>query len=278
MPDGELVRLRLERPHHETLEPLCDVLRLAHVIQVLDDFFGCFHAAEYDVRTAGEPLFVAGCERVAPLLCGELLGAEHLPHAVGEDFGACARHGTEPGLLEYVEQFVQSNVVELRDAHEFHRREPTNLHAHFLREHLEHVGVVVERDFSVHAPLQKDLVGAFGLRFNCLLPDFIEAEHVGFWAMCWPAKTAKAACDFADVRVVHDAECRVAHLVFGVHAPAHGIGGLRDLGPRGTFQQFERFGGGDAFPLHRFQQNGIHANKIILFLLIVNFSLWIYCP
>ena len=65
MPDGELVRLRLERPHHETLEPLRDVLRLAHVIQVLDDFFGRLHTAEYDVRTAGEPFLPMRIEKIS---------------------------------------------------------------------------------------------------------------------------------------------------------------------------------------------------------------------
>ena len=252
MPDGELVRLRLERPHHETLEPLRDVLRLAHVIQMLDDFFGRLHTAEYDVRTAGEPFLVAGRERVAPLLRGELLGTEHLSHAVGEDFGTCSRHGTEPCLFKNVQQFVQSNVVELRDAHEFHRRESAYFHAHFLCEHLEHVGVVAERDFPVHAPLQKDLVGAFGLRFNRLLPDFVQAKYVGFGAMCRPAKTAKTARDFADVRVVHDAEGGITYAVVGVHAPAHGIGGLCDLGPRGVLQQVERLGGGNSLVLNSF--------------------------
>lgn len=93
MPDGELVRLRLERPHHKALESAGDVLRFAHVIQMLDDFFGRFDAPENDVRAAGESLLVAGGERVAPLLCGELFGAQHLAHAVGEDFGAGARDG-----------------------------------------------------------------------------------------------------------------------------------------------------------------------------------------
>ena len=104
-----------------------------------------------------------------------------------------------------------------------------------MREHLEYVGVIAKRDFPVHAPLQKDLVGAFGLRFNRLLPDFVQAEHVGFGAVGGPAKTAKAACDFADVRVVYDAEGGITYAVVGVHALAHGVGGLGDLGPRGVF-------------------------------------------
>ena len=53
MPDGELVRLWLECPYHEALESLRNVLRFAHVVQVLDDFFGCLDAPEYDVRAPG---------------------------------------------------------------------------------------------------------------------------------------------------------------------------------------------------------------------------------
>ena len=93
VPNGELVRLRLERPHHKALESLGDILRGTHVFEVLDDFFGSLDAAEHDVRAAGESLLVAGGERVAPLLCGEFFGAKQLSHAVGEDFGSGARDG-----------------------------------------------------------------------------------------------------------------------------------------------------------------------------------------
>ena len=107
--DGELVGLRLECPHHETLEPVCDILRLAHVIQMLDDFFGGFDAAEDDIRAAGEPLLVAGGERVAPYLRGELFRAQDLAHTVGENFGTGARNGTEACRLENIEQLVKRN-------------------------------------------------------------------------------------------------------------------------------------------------------------------------
>ena len=51
--DGELVGLRLEGPHHETLETACDILGLAHIFQVLDDFFGGLDTAKDNVRAAG---------------------------------------------------------------------------------------------------------------------------------------------------------------------------------------------------------------------------------
>ena len=49
---------------------LGDILRFAHGVQVLDDFFGRLDAAEHDVRAAGKSLLVAGGERIAPLPCG----------------------------------------------------------------------------------------------------------------------------------------------------------------------------------------------------------------
>ena len=106
VPNGELVRLRLERPYHETLESLGDILRGTHVFEVLDDFFGSLHAAEHDVRAAGESLLVAGGERVAPYLRGELFRAQHLAHTVGENLGTGAWNGAESCRLENVKQLV----------------------------------------------------------------------------------------------------------------------------------------------------------------------------
>ena len=107
VPDGELVCLRLECPYHKTLETLCDILCFANVVQVFDDFFGCLDAPEYDICTAGKSFFVAGGERVAPLLCREFLWAQHLAHAVGKYLGACSRNRAEARFFQRVQQFVQ---------------------------------------------------------------------------------------------------------------------------------------------------------------------------
>ena len=69
-----------------------------------------------------------------------------------------------------------------------------------------------------------------------------------------PTETAKAASDLADVRVVHDAERRVAHLVAGVDPVAYHVGRLGDFGPRGIFQNVECFGGGEPDSVNRFLQ------------------------
>lgn len=252
--DGELVGLRLECPHHETLEPVCDILRLAHVIQMLDDFFGGFDAAEDDIRAAGEPLLVAGGERVAPYLRGELFWAQYLAHAVGENFGTGARNGTETCRLENVEQLVKGDPVEDGDADEFYGRKSADFHAHFLREHFQNVGIVTERKRLVHASLQENLVGAPGLGFDRFLTDFVQIKHVGFGAVGGTAETAKAAGNLADVRVVDDAESRVAHLVPRVDAVAHRVAGLDHLGPRGVFQDVKSFRRGEACPVNRFFQ------------------------
>ena len=53
VPDGELVGLRLECPYHETLESVGDILRVADVFQVFNDFFCGLDAPENDVRTTG---------------------------------------------------------------------------------------------------------------------------------------------------------------------------------------------------------------------------------
>ena len=173
MAAGEFVGLRLERPDDKALESARDVLRFSHVFEMFDDFFGGFGAADDDVCAAGEAFFVAGGKRVAPLLRGELLGAQNLTHAVGENFGACARNGTETCILENVKQFVERYVVEFRNADKFNRRESAHLNAQFLREHFQYVGVIAERNFLVDATMQKNLVGAFGFGLKRLLADFV---------------------------------------------------------------------------------------------------------
>lgn len=173
MADGELVGLRLERPDDKALESARDVLRFAHVFQMFYDFFGGFCTANDDVRAAGEAFLVAGGKCVAPLLRGELLGAQNLTHAVRENLGACAWNGTEACILENVKQFVERYPVEFRDADKFNRRESAHLNAQFLREHLENVSVIVERNFLVDATLQKNLVGTLCLGFESLLADFV---------------------------------------------------------------------------------------------------------
>ena len=231
MADGELVGLRLECPHDKALEAVGDVLRFADVFQMLDDFFGGFGAADDDVCAAGEAFFMASGKRVAPLLCGELSWAQNLAHAVGEDFCACTRHGTETRVLENVEQLVERNVVEFCNADKFNWRKTAHFDAQFLREHFQYVGVIAERNILVDAPLQKDLVGAFGFCFERFLADFVQTQDVRLGAVGWAAKTAKAACHFAHVRVVHDAECSIAHAVSGELCVAHGVGGLDDFCP-----------------------------------------------
>jgi len=231
MADRELVCLRLECPDDKALESARDVLRFAHVFQMFYDFFGGLGAADDDVCAAGEAFFVAGGKRVAPLLRGELFGAQDLTHAVGENFGACARNGTETCILENVKQFVERYVVEFCNADKFNRREPAHLDAQFLREHLENVGVVRKWDFLVDATLQKDLVGAFGFCLKRFLADFVQTQDVCFGVSCGSAKTAKAASHFAYVRVVHDAECGIAHAVSGELRLAYGIGCFDDLSP-----------------------------------------------
>ena len=92
--------------------------------------------------------------------------------------------------------------------------------------------------------------------------------------MGWPAETAKAASNFADVCVIHDAKSGVAHLVVGVHALADGIGCLHHLGPRGVFQDVERFGRcqADAFNsflqcFHIVQDNNFDAKAVFKIIL-----------
>ena len=184
---------------------------------------------------------MAGGKCVAPLLRGELFRAQNLPHAVGENFGACARDRTKARILENIEQLVKRYPVEFGNAYKFYRRKTAHLYAQLFCEHLQHVRVVRERDFPVDAPLQKNLVGAFGLRFQRLLADLVQVQDVCFGAVGRAAKTAKAASHFAHVRIVHDAESRVAHAVPGEFRVTHRIGGLDDFHPGDVPQNFEPF-------------------------------------
>ena len=231
MADGELVGLRLERPHDKALEAVGDILRFADVFQMLDDFFGGFGAADDDVCAAGEAFLVASGKRVAPLLRGELPWAQNLTHAVGEDFCTCARDGTETCIFQNVKQLIERNVVEFGNADEFYWRKTADFDAQFLREHFQYVGVIAERNILVDATLQKNLVGAFGFGFERLLADFVQAQDVRLGAVGWAAKTAKAASHFANVRIVHDAESRIAYAVPGEFGMAHGVGRLDDFCP-----------------------------------------------
>ena len=256
--DWELVGLRLERPHDKALESLGDVLRFADVFQMLDNLFVRLDAADDDVRAAGKPFLVAGGKRVAPLLCGEFFRAQDLTHAVGEDFGACARYGTESRILQDVDQFVERDSVGFGDADQFNRRKAADLDAQFLREHLQHVCVVRKRDFPVDAALQKNLVGAFGFCFERLLADLVKTQDVCFGTLGGAAKTAKTASHFAHVRVVHDAECGVADAIPGELGVAHRIGSLDNFCPGGAFQDFEPFRWREALLVNGFFQKGIH--------------------
>ena len=257
--DWELVGLRLECPHDKALETVGDVLRLADVFQMFDYFFVCFDATDDDVCASGKAFLVAGGKRVAPLLCGELFRAQNLTHAVGEDFGACARYGTESRILQDVDQFVERDSVGFGDADKFNWRKTADLNVQFLREHLQHVCVVRKRDFPIDAALQKNLVGAFGFGFERLLADFVKTQDVCFGALGGAAKTAKTASHFAHVRVVHNAECGIAHAVSGELGVAHHIGGSDNICPGRVFQNFEPFRWREALLVNGFFQKGIHC-------------------
>ncbi len=165
-----------------------------------------------------------------------------MTHAVRENLGTCARDGTETCILENVKQLVKRYVVEFRNADKFNWRESAHLDTQFLREHLEDIGVIAERNFLVDATLQKNLVGAFDFGLKRLLADFVQTQNVRFGVLCGATKTAKAASHFADVRVVHDAKCGVAHAVPGEFCLAHGVGRFDNFCPRHVFQDFEPFG------------------------------------
>ena len=132
-----------------------------------------------------------------------------------------------------------------------------------MREHLEHVDVVTQGNFPVHAALQEDLVGAFRLRLDGLLADFVQTKHIGFGAVRRPAKTAETAGDFAHVRVVHDAESGIAHTVSGIQALAYRVAYFRHFGPRGVLQYVERFGRSESGAVNGFLQERVHSGPLL---------------
>ena len=110
-----------------------------------------------------------------------------------------------------------------------------------MREHLEDIGVIAERNFLVDSALQKNLVGAFGFCFERLLADLVQTQDVCFGAVGAAAKTAKTAGHFANIGVVYDAERGVAHAVPGEFRLTYSVCGFDNFCPGDIFQDIKPF-------------------------------------
>jgi hypothetical protein len=177
----------------------------------------------------GKSRAMAGSHGLAPLLPRELLGAQDLAHAVGEDFRPGAWHGAESGAFEDLQEGFQGDSFFLGQSPQFHGGQGAHVHAVAVGDQGECFGVIGERKLGVDPALEEDGVAPQVPGFDRLLLDFVQRQRVAAVRFDLVLERTERAVDRTEVRVVDHAECgpgdgirRNLPLAQGVAHPHHG--------------------------------------------------------
>ena len=79
--------------------------------------------AEHDGGGGTQPEFVRGLHHAEPLVCVHLVGADHLPHVVIENFSGGAGQAIEPRIDQPRQKLAHRQAQRLRAVGDFQRRE-----------------------------------------------------------------------------------------------------------------------------------------------------------
>ncbi len=167
---------------------------------------------------------------LAPLLPRQLLGRQNLSHAVGQDFGARARHRSKPGCLEDFQQRRDLQAFLLGQPEHFNRRESPHVHP-MCADHSEGIGVIGKCQVGVHAALEEDRVAAQLLGFQGLRLDLLQRQGVSTIGFDLVLERTERTIDVAEIGVVDHTKRGPSGHMRTVATLALGVSGRGDGGP-----------------------------------------------
>ncbi len=138
--------LRMKRQRDERLEAVRVVLQRAQLQQVIDAVFVILDVAVEHGRIRLQSDFVRGARDLQPLAAVDLVIADDVPDAIGENFRAAAGHRVEPRFFQLYQHFARRHLADLREERNLHHGErlQVNLRKALLQAG-DQVKVVLER-------------------------------------------------------------------------------------------------------------------------------------
>ena len=196
-----------ERQGDEFGEPAGSLLQVADVQQVACPVFGPVDVPEHDGCRGPQSPPVRGLDGVEPLLCRQLVRAEHRANAVVENLRRGSGQAAEPRLNQAVEIVADAEPEACRAMPHFERRKGVHMHAAFRAFHgVENSEIGRAGVAGMDAALHADFGRAAIPRFAHPSHDFLVVEVVGRAAQGVAelalGEGAEAAAVIADVGVV----------------------------------------------------------------------------
>ena len=165
-----------------------------------------------------------GARDLQPVVAVNLVIADDVAHAVGENLGAAAGHGVQPRFFQLHQHFARRHLADLGEEGNLHHGEALEVH---LREALlqpgDHVGVVLERQFGMQAADDVELGHRLGVAGGRGVPDFFQRHGVSAGRVFLAAEGAEPAGRHANIGVV-DVAIDVEVGDVAVHPLAHVVG------------------------------------------------------
>ena len=181
-----------------------------------------------------------------PALAGDLLRADLFAHLLGEDFGAAAGHGIEPGLLEFGDHRFDRLPADSGEVIDLHGGKGLEVQARVIGfDRRQHFQIKVEGELGVQSADHVDFGGSGRARLGRLGQDLVEGQGVAPFFPAVFGKSAKGAAVDADIGVV-DVAIDVEIDPVAVFAPVGRSRQLADGQQVVAAEQLKGFGIGNA--------------------------------
>src|ERR1039458_8624212 len=180
-------------------------------------------------RVRLQPDFMCGARQLEPVVAIDLVVANNVPDAVGENLGAATGHGVEPRFFEFDQHLAGRHLANLREERDLDHGERLEMH---LRESLlqarDQIDIVLEWQVGVQAADNVKLRNRFAVAGSSGVPDFFQRHGVGAGGILFAAKGAQAAGGHANIGVI-DMAVNVEVGDVAVHPLANVVGQADNL-------------------------------------------------
>ena len=210
------------------------------------------------------PIWWASARGVQPLVAVDLVIADDVADAVGENFRAAAGQRVDAGRFQLLQRFADRQLGALGEVRDFHHGEGFQVH---LRKALLQAGAQIEEilkwQIGMQAADDVELGDRLGVSGGRGLEGFFERHGVGAGRVLLAAEGAQAAGGHADVGridVAVDVEVRLV----AVHALAHVVGQPAHGEDVAGAIEGEGVVGGKALAGEHFVVDGVQARVVSL--------------
>ena len=215
--------VRMKRQRDKSLEATGFVLQIAQFQQMIDAVFIVLDVAVEHGRVGLQTDLVGELGGIQPLVSIDLVIANDVADAVGEDLSSPSGQRVHSRGLQLLQRLADGQLGALRQISDLDHSERFQMD---LREALLQAGNQVEKilkwQIGMQAADNMEFRNRFAVAGSGSLESFFERHRVGARRVLLAAKGAEPACGHADIRRINVAIDVEVGLV-AVHALAHGI-------------------------------------------------------